>query len=138
MCAASWHNLFKLNFRWMDCVFIKTLLQRPFQQELEFRGALGTKSTIINYGKEKGVRCQQAQPVKVKWQKLAGVHVSLFPLCPLMDRSNQGKQRETRRKSLRLAGFEPSCNTKDNENFSQKICLGGNRTQHEQLQTRSP
>ena len=29
----------------------RTLLQRPFQQE--FRGALGTRSTIINYGKRK-------------------------------------------------------------------------------------
>jgi hypothetical protein len=24
-------------------------------------------STINNYGKEKGARCQQAQPVKVNW-----------------------------------------------------------------------
>jgi hypothetical protein len=39
---------------WMDGLcFIRTLLQRPFQQE--FRGALGTRSTIINYGKEKKV-----------------------------------------------------------------------------------
>ena len=54
VCAAS---------RWMDCVLLRTLLQRPFQQE--FQGALGTKSTINNHGNEKGVRCQQAQPVKV-------------------------------------------------------------------------
>lgn len=49
---------------WMDCVLLKrTLLQRPFQQE--FRGALGTRSAIINYGKERGVRCKQAPPVRV-------------------------------------------------------------------------
>ena len=50
---------------WMDCVLFKkrTLLQRPFQQE--FRGALGTRSAIINYGKERGVRCKQAPPVRV-------------------------------------------------------------------------
>ena len=48
----------------MDCVLLKrTLLQRPFQQE--FRGALGTRSAIINYGKERGVRCKQAPPVRV-------------------------------------------------------------------------
>ena len=41
----------------------RTLLQRPFQQE--FRGALGTRSAIINYGKERGVRCKQAPPVRV-------------------------------------------------------------------------
>ena len=38
-------------------------VQRPFQQE--FRGALGTRSAIINYGKERGVRCKQAPPVRV-------------------------------------------------------------------------
>ena len=43
-------------------MFIRTLLQRPFQQE--FRGALGTRSSIRNYGKEKrcalpaGTTCQ--------------------------------------------------------------------------------
>jgi hypothetical protein len=41
----------------------RTLLQRPFQQE--FWGALGTRSAIINYGKERGVRCKQAPPVRV-------------------------------------------------------------------------
>ena len=54
--------------------FIRTLLQRPFQQE--FRGALGTRSTIINYGKEKrcalpaGTTCQSQS----EWKKPAEVH----------------------------------------------------------------
>ena len=60
---------------WMDGLcFIRTLLQRPFQQE--FRGALGTRSTIINYGKEKrcalpaGTTCQSQS----EWKKPAEVH----------------------------------------------------------------
>ena len=54
----------------------RTLLQRPFQQE--FRGALGTRSTIINYGKEKrcalpaGTTCQSQS----EWKKPAEVHGS--------------------------------------------------------------
>jgi hypothetical protein len=46
------NGIFGLFYGWMDGLcFIRTLLQRPFQQE--FRGALGTRSTIINYGKKK-------------------------------------------------------------------------------------
>ena len=93
-----------------DCVLVKrTLLQRPFQQE--FRGALGTRSAIINYGKERGVRCRQAPPVRVSrsggsqresnWEHAEVAKRSPVRRTPRNGKGSAGQRKEREKKKIR-------------------------------------